>query len=100
MDTSSANDLACIFSITLWRWAFTIRVVQPIARAICLLESPRTTSSKTSREDKGDWPAARLIIHSNKISTDANHYQLKGRLAEMNWRQRTKNWRDITCVCA
>ena len=37
MDTSSAKDLTCIFSITLWRWALTVRSVQPSARAICLL---------------------------------------------------------------
>ena len=49
MDTSSAKDRTCIFSITLWRWALMVRSVQPKARATCLLGAPRTTSSKTCR---------------------------------------------------
>ena len=48
-DTSSGKDRTCIFSITLWRWALMVRSVQPIARAACLLVSPRMTRSKTSR---------------------------------------------------
>lgn len=46
-ETSSAMDRTCIFSITLWRWALTVRSVAPNAFARCLLVLPRTTSSKT-----------------------------------------------------
>ena len=45
-DTSSAKVRTCIFSITLWRWALTVRSVQPSTRAICLFALPRMISSE------------------------------------------------------
>src|SRR6516162_4789612 len=46
--TSSARELASIFSITCPRCALTVRIVIPNSYAICLLGRPETTRSKTS----------------------------------------------------
>src|SRR3954469_24699558 len=48
-ETSSARERTCIFSITWWRCAFTVRSVVPSSWAICLLILPRTIRLKTCR---------------------------------------------------
>src|SRR6516164_3561341 len=45
--TSSATERTPHFSMTMWRWAFTVRSQVPISWAICLLSMPRTTSANT-----------------------------------------------------
>ena len=43
------KGITCIFSITWWRCAFTVRSVVPSSWAICLLILPRTIRLKTCR---------------------------------------------------
>jgi hypothetical protein len=64
MDTSSAKDRTCIFSITLWRWALIVRSVDPSDMAVLI--------GLAANDKLKDFPLAR----GQSRDTSANHIQL------------------------
>src|ERR1700722_4940608 len=59
--TNSTNEAACILSIRLPRWIFTVASLAPISEAICLLSNPETTKPITPRSRAVNLDSAHAI---------------------------------------